>query len=176
MTRLVLMACIASAGCLASGGGWAAPTLTASMDVTANVINTCTVGDDTIAFGDISPKQAATMTAIVRVQCTALTVLGDVFVSMGNNPDAGTPPTRRLSSVVPDYIPYTLKMGNVESVDETTNVRNGFQWYNYGTPSSFKYEGVLTATIASTDTARAEGEYSDTVIVTVSYDLGDPDN
>lgn len=146
-----------------------------SIAVTATVVDTCTVQADAIVFNQIGPTQAATAGAGIAIACTVPTTLQSVYVSMGDNSDAGS---RRLASVTPDYIPYSVSVGlpgqvNIEATDATTDVSDAFGHFFPGAPDN--WASVITANIAATPTARNTGDYSDTMILTVNYNLGAPD-
>lgn len=170
MTKNGLMACLTTAGFLVAGGAFSA-TLTSSMNVTANVIDTCTIAVSPMDFGDISPTQPATVETPISIQCNAATILSSVTVSNGQNPDIGSLfGLHRLSDGAGNYIPYELDVGNTVIVNDTVDAFSQFTQ----APLSNNWDATLTGTldeIFSPDPARPVGTYTDVVVITVSYGL-----
>ena len=176
MKKIGLLACLATSGLIGAIQAPSAAEISNTFNVTATVIDTCTVADFAeLAFGSIGPKQSAIADTSVAINCTGATTLDSVYLSMGDHEDSGT---RRLASATPDYIPYTLKMGASsatanEATDGATNLKSRMgHLFPVGAP--YDWNAIIYATIDSSATARPAGEYSDTVILTVNYYNGLP--
>ena len=175
MKKIGLLACLATSGLIGAIQAPSAAEISNTLNLTATVIDTCTVTDFAdLDFGSIGPKQSASADTSVEINCTGATTLDSVYLSMGDHEDSGT---RRLTSATSDYIPYTLKMGASsatanEATTGATNLRSRMGHLFPGAP--YNWNAVIYATIASSETARLAGEYSDTVILTVNYYNGLP--
>lgn len=132
-----------------------------TLDVTATVIAQCTVTTAPIAFGQISPLQAASATGSISISCDADNALDGVTLNGGSNEDTGA---RRMASVG-NYIPYTISV-NAAEVAVGGDIKDDFTLAGSG---PYEDSVDVLGTIAVTGTPRALGEYSDTITVTLQY-------
>lgn len=136
---------------------------TGTLNVTATVIAQCTVTTSPVAFGEISPTQAATATGSITISCDADNTLDGVVLDGGANELTGA---RRMKDSGTNYIPYTLTVPVGGLVDVNEDIVGDFLLTGTG-----PYVDTVTVTgnIAATGTARALGSYSDAVTVTLNY-------
>ncbi|WP_306006688.1 spore coat protein U domain-containing protein [Aquicoccus porphyridii] len=133
-----------------------------TLNITATVIAQCTVTTTAVAFGDISPTQAATATGAISISCDDNNTLDSVVVGGGGNEDAGA---RRMSDGGTNFIPYTLSIGG-SAVAVNGDIASEITLTGAGPyTDSVDVDGA----IASTGTARTVGSYSDAVTITVNY-------
>jgi len=133
-----------------------------TLNVTATVIAQCTISTSAVAFGEISPTQAASATGSISISCDDDNTLDSVVLDGGNNASGGS---RRMSDGGTNYIPYTLSVGG-SAVAVNGDIAGEFTLVGSGPyADSVDVDGA----IASTGTARALGSYSDAVTITVTY-------
>ncbi len=133
-----------------------------TLNVTATVIAQCTVSTTAVAFGEISPTQAASATGSISISCDDNNTLVSIVLDGGNNENAGA---RRINDGGLNYIPYTLSVGG------NTVAVNGDIVTDFALTGTGPYTDSVDVdvAVASTGTARALGTYSDAVTITVTY-------
>ena len=134
-----------------------------TLDITATVIAQCTVTTTPVAFGEISPTQAATATGSITIHCDDDNTLDSVTLDGGNNESGGT---RQMTDNATHHVPYTL------SVDGSSVAPDGDVAGSFTFPGSAPFEASVNVqgTIAAVPApGREVGEYSDAVTITVTY-------
>ncbi|TDE35571.1 hypothetical protein E1B25_16565 [Antarcticimicrobium sediminis] len=132
-----------------------------TLNVTATVIAQCTVTTSAVAFGEISPTQAASATGSISISCDADNTLSSVVLDGGSNESAGT---RQMSDGT-NYIPYTLAVSG-SSVAVDGDISSSFTLTGGG---PYADSADIDGAIASVGSARVLGSYSDDITVTVTY-------
>ena len=150
-----------------------AGTLTTSFNVTATVINDCTISSTNIAFGNYDPTSAATVAAqgAVSAKCTKGDAVS-VALDQGKNP-AGTStaavPARQMVNGT-NLLPYHIYIAASPS---TTEWGTGTLGTNEpAAQTSASVNAALTFTTYGSLPAGADvpaGAYSDTVTATVTF-------
>jgi spore coat protein U-like protein len=149
-----------------------ATTGTTSFNVTATVVNNCTIGSTNLAFGNYDPTSATAVTATGTV--TAKCTKGDavsVGLNQGLNPAPGSTaavPARQMV-LGANLLPYHIYIANVG----TTEWGTGTVGTNEpAAQTSASVNTALTFTTYGSLPAGADvlaGSYSDTVIATVTF-------
>ena len=166
---------LAAAVAMVLGGSavntWAT-TGTTSFNVTATVINDCTIGSTNIAFGNYDPTSATAVTAqgSVTAKCTKGDAVS-VALNQGSNPATGSTaavPARQMvngTNLLPYHI-YIAATGTTEWGTGTvgTNEPAAQTAASVSTSLTFTTYGSLPA---GADVPA--GSYSDTVIATVTF-------
>lgn len=138
-------------------------TATNTLEVTLNVVQTCTVGTGTLTFPtDTFETPIQTGTATITVTCNAGATAPTVTVGVGSNAVAGVVPRRMKLAGGTEYIDYSLTSGATAIVTDT------------GMPLTDNEDATYSAPIFATATVPADapiGVYSDSVVLTVSYGI-----
>jgi spore coat protein U-like protein len=146
MKKLFAIAAIAA---LAVMTGTAMASDTADLDVTATVIEACTMTGGTLAFGNLDPTNAVEKTANstgVKVTCTN----GTSYTLTGDNGDNADGAQKQLTNGTSD-IPYSVTIPGS------------------GTGTGSAVTVTIGGTIAANSyTAATEGSYTDTIELTVN--------
>lgn len=166
---------LAAAVALVLGGSavntWAT-TGTTSFNVTATVINDCTIGSTNIAFGNYDPTSATAVTAqgTVTAKCTKGDAVS-VALGQGANPATGSTaavPARQMASGT-NLLPYHIYIAS----SGTTEWGTGALGTNEpAAQTATSVSTALTFTTYGSLPAGADvpaGSYSDTVIATVTF-------
>ena len=134
-----------------------------TLNITATVIAQCTITTTPVAFGEISPTQAATATGSITISCDDDNTLDSVTLDGGNNESGGT---RQMTDNADHYVPYTLSVGG-SSVAPDGDIASSFTLIGGGPyEASADVEGGIAAVVAP---GREVGDYSDAVTITVTY-------
>ncbi|TDK53330.1 spore coat protein U domain-containing protein [Antarcticimicrobium luteum] len=134
-----------------------------TLNVTATVIAQCTVSTSAIAFGEISPTQAASATGSISISCDDNNTLSSVVLDGGNNEDTGA---RRMSDGGTNYIPYTLSVGG-STIAVNGDIGTSFALTGVGPyADTVDIDGAIASVVSP---GRALGSYSDSVTITVTY-------
>jgi spore coat protein U-like protein len=169
--RALTVAAVALGGSAASAWGGSANT---SFNVTATVINNCTVTSNGISFGSYDPTRASASTAQggVVAKCTR----GDsvtVALDQGTNPAPGSTPTvpaRRMTDGAAHYLPYHIYFAPSPSKVEWGAGAAGKNQpstqiaASVGAPLTFTTYGSLPA-----GTNTPAGSYLDIITATVTF-------
>lgn len=163
-------------GLLGSGGAWAAIE-TGTLTVNATVEGACSIGDQTLNFGNISSINVGTAgtlesntdhdsTAIVAVICTSGTE-GRVTLNDGSNKGATY---RRMKYGTVDYIEYHLYNEATRTTEIAANngATTAYTIIGDGTNKSFTVYGRILADALSNQPL---GAYTDSVTMTITYTL-----
>ena len=151
-------------------------TTSGNLNVTATVVDSCTFGAGTLAFGNYDPTAAATtpVTGTITVTCTSGDSIG-IDLGQGSNAATGssaTVPLRQMKDGGTDVLAYTLFQPTASGAGGTITTTL------WGATGSARF--VYTATGASPETINVFGQitalqavpagaYTDTVAVTVNY-------
>ncbi len=131
--------------------------------ITATVIAQCTITTTDVAFGQISPTQAASATGSIKISCDDATALDAVTLDGGANPDGSV---RRMVFDSSHYIPYTLTVG-ASAVGAGDDIKTNFTSLGVAPfEQAVDVEGAIAAVAAP---GRSVGTYSDAVTITVTY-------
>ncbi|GAA6203154.1 spore coat protein U domain-containing protein [Aquicoccus sp. SU-CL01552] len=134
-----------------------------TLNVTATVIAQCTVTTSAVAFGEISPTQAASATGSISISCDDDNTLSSVILDGGSYESGGT---RQMSDGGTEYIPYTLAVGG-SPVAVNGDIGSSFTLAGTGPYSdSVDIDGAIGSVAAP---GRELGSYSDSITVTVTY-------
>lgn len=156
--------------------GFAAPAFAGSQNssftVTATVVNDCVVSSSNIAFGSYDPTVSTgiTATGAVSARCTKGDVVS-VALSQGANPATGSTalvPSRQMASGT-NMLPYHIYLGSGSAAEWGagvigTNEPSAQTSVSVNTPLTFTTYGSIAAGVDV-----PAGNYSDTVVATVSY-------
>lgn len=149
MRKIVIAAALTAA--VAAQPAMAAGTKTANMDVTLNVLNSCTLTTPTaLDFGTQTVLTGATATGSAKVNCT-IAAPYTLSISMGGNSASGS---RRMTDGT-NFVPYYININGASG--DATGVGTGAD-------QSFALSGHITATGSV-----PEGNYKDTVVVSLTY-------
>lgn len=155
MKKLLLPVALLSSG-LAFVGSANAATSGATLDVSAVIINACTVGTSPVIFGTVVSGATVTSTGSIDVTCD-FGISYDIALDGGLNPAA----TRQMIGPLAVPQAYTLRDGVTDWGDGGT----------FGAVVTGTGTGALVShTVNAGMTAGATADtYSDTVNVTVTY-------
>ena len=143
-----------------------------TFNVTATVVNNCTIGSTNIAFGNYDPTNATALTAqgSVTAKCTKGDAVS-VGLNQGTNPAPGSTaavPARQMTDGA-DKLPYHIYI----AATGTTEWGTGTVGTNEpAAQTSASVNTALTFTTYGSLPAGADvlaGSYSDTVIATVTF-------
>jgi len=162
-------------GLLGSGGAWAAGTETGMLTVSATVEGACSIGDQTLNFGNITSINVGAAgileanaehdaTTIVAVICTSGTE-GTVTLNDGVNKGATY---RRMKNVTTaDLIEYHLYNNSYTTEIAADNgATTAYTITGDGTNKSFTVYGRILAAALSN---QVTGAYTDSVTMTINY-------
>lgn len=141
----------------AAGMGHAA-TETASMAVTATVVDTCDVAVDPLAFGTIDRDEGGEKTTTLTVTCTEAKDL-EIVLDGGTDAQVATP-FRQMKDATTNKLPY--KLGFTDGTDHAPNL------VKTHSATASANEITLYGKIDANPSYVA-GDYNDTVIITVAY-------
>jgi spore coat protein U-like protein len=151
-----------------------AGTVNTNFNVTARVVNNCTVSSSSISFGNYDPTSPAAVSAqgTITAKCTKGDAVS-VALNQGANPASGsTPiaPARRMTNGSSKYLPYHIYVAASPNKEE------------WGTGAAGKHEplaqiaaGVSVPIIFTTygslpaGTNVPAGEYTDIVVAIVTF-------
>lgn len=161
---------LACAGGLLSSvlvSGHVAAQATGQFDVTASVVDSCSVSANDLAFGDVEPVNNLNIDAVgsVTVTCSLGTTYS-VLLDAGLNSSDGSVSTRRMTDGSSNYLSYQIYSdalrssvwGESSGTDDVTGLGTGL-----GVPL------VVYGRIPSGQQETQTGSYSDTIDVTVNY-------
>ncbi len=149
-----------------------ASTQTTNFNVSATVINDCSISSSNIAFGNYDPTSTTAITAQGAI--TALCTMGDsVSVALGQGSNAAASstaavPVRQMASGI-QKLPYHIYMASSGSVEWGTGTIGTNQ---PAAQTSASVKTALTFTTYGTILAGLDvpaGSYTDTVVATVTY-------
>jgi spore coat protein U-like protein len=146
-----------------------AGTATTQMHVQTTVVSGCSVSAAPFAFGNYTPGQGAVAaTSLIKIACTAGTIFG---VGLNGGTTAGGTIAQRLLGNGSYTLQYNLYTSSAYSVvwgdgSGTSQVRIG-TGTGVGTPVTWTLYGLLPDN--ATNQAAAMGNYSDTVLVVMTY-------
>jgi len=149
-----------------------ASTQTTNFNVSATVINDCSISSSNIAFGNYDPTSTTAITAQGAI--TALCTMGDsVSVALGQGSNAAASstaavPVRQMASGT-QKLPYHIYMASSGSVEWGTGTIGTNQ---PAAQTSASVKTALTFTTYGTILAGVDvpaGSYTDTVVATVTY-------
>lgn len=160
-------------GLLGSGGAWAAAE-TGTLTVNATVQGACSIGDQTLNFGNISSINVGTAgtlgstldhdsTALVAVICTNGT---EGLVTLSDGVNKGTT-YRRMKNGTGDLIEYHLYNDSYTTEIAANNgATTAYTITGDGTNQSFTVYGRI---LAAALTNQPLGAYTDSVTMTITY-------
>jgi len=154
MKKLLLPVALLSSGLVFVGSANAAA-VGSTLDVSATIINACSVSTSPVVFGTVVSGATANTTGSIVVTCDT-GISYDIALDGGGNPAA----TRQMIGALGGFQPYTLQDGATDWGDGTI-----FGGVVTGTGTG----APLSHTVNASMTAGAADIYSDTVNVTVSY-------
>ena len=152
----------------------AAGTANTNFNVTARVVNNCTVSSSSLSFGDYDPTSSSGLSAqgTITAKCTKGDAVS-VALSQGANPAPGsTPvaPARRMTNGVSNYLPYHIYVAAPPSKEEWGSGAAGKNQPSaqiaagVGVPIIFTTYGSLPA-----GPNVPPGEYTDIVVAIVTF-------
>lgn len=158
-----------SAGCLftALSSGQLFAQATTTFNVTATVIDSCDVGANNLAFGNVEPVNNLNIDAVGSVTVTcSLGTSYSVLLDDGANSSDGTVSTRRMNDGGSNYLSYQLYSdtlrtsvwGETGGTNDVTGIGTGI-----GVPV------VVYGRIPSGQQATQTGSYTDTINVTLNF-------
>lgn len=143
-------------------------TTTTTFDVTATVVDSCSVSATDLAFGNVEPVQGLDIdnTSTVTVTCSLGTSYA-IALDDGANSSDGSVSTRRMTDGSSNYLSYqlysdptrTTVWGETSGTDDVS----GLTGTGLGLPA------VVYGRIPSGQEETPTGSYSDTINVTVTY-------
>jgi len=172
MTKI--LAGLLAASAIVTAGQASAATDTASMQVTATVVNTCDfTSTGAIAFDTIDPTNAKNADQTFVITCTAIPTTPTVKVDGGLNAVDATSANRAMSDGNSHYLSYTLSntliVSDIAILDNATLV---------GSVPDKTFTGHLYAqtvpVLHASATGVPDGNYTDTLILTLSYTAPTP--
>lgn len=145
----------------------AAGQATSQFNVTASVVDSCSVSANDLAFGNVEPVNNLNIDAVgsVTVTCSLGTTYS-VLLDAGNNSSDGSVSTRRMNDGSTNYLSYQIYSdalrssvwGESSGTDDVTGIGTGL-----GVPL------VVYGRIPSGQQETQTGSYTDTIDVTVNY-------
>lgn len=142
---------------------WSQDSVTATMSISATLHTACSVSADPLNFGTLSETTPTDSQADFRVQCSAgssYTIGLGAGLYWQNNP-----PTRRMRHATNNsHVPYTLYKDA-----ERTNPVGAAGPDNFLGPTASDGELVTYTVYATANTASLPGQYSDSILVRVTY-------
>ncbi len=140
---------------------------TTSFNVTASVVDSCSVSAGNVAFGNVEPVNNANIDAVGSVTVTcSLGTSYSVLLDDGANSSDGTVSTRRMTDGSSNYLSYQLYSDTLRtSVWGETGGTNDVT----GTGTGLGVPVVVYGRIPSGQQETQTGSYSDTIGVTVNY-------
>jgi spore coat protein U-like protein len=144
------------------------------MTVTANIVATCSVSADPLAFGTVVPGTAKDAEAVVSATCTSGTAY---TLDLGNGANSSTTvgtttPFRRQMASGASMLPYGLyqESARTTAIDATATgaASNNFLTTTLG-DAEVQTKTVYGRIFAAESAAKVPGSYSDTVVVTVAF-------
>jgi spore coat protein U-like protein len=152
----------------------AAGTVSTNFNVTAKVVNNCTVSSSSISFGNYDPTNPTGLSAqgTITAKCTKGDAIS-VALNQGANPAPGsTPvaPARRMTNGASNYLPYHIYLAAPPNKQEWGTGAAGRSEPSaqiaagVGVPLIFTTYGSLPA-----GTNVPAGEYTDIVVAIVTF-------
>lgn len=140
---------------------------TSQFNVTASVVDSCSVSSTDLAFGNVEPVNNLNIDAVGSVTVTcSLGTSYSVLLDAGNNSSDGSVSTRRMTDGSSNYLSYqiysdtlrTTVWGETGGTNDVTGTGTGL-----GVPL------VVYGRIPSGQQETQTGSYTDTIDVTVNY-------
>ncbi|WP_372750214.1 spore coat U domain-containing protein [Litorivivens sp.] len=152
---------------LTSSNVFAQASATTTFDVTASVVDSCSVSANNLAFGDVEPVSNLNIdaTGAVTVTCSLGTSYS-VELDDGANSSDGSVSTRRMTDGASNFLSYQLYSDALRtSVWGETSGTNDVT----GTGTGLGIPLTVYGRIPSGQQETQTGSYSDTINVTVNY-------